>query len=195
MENFWRKIAEYIPNFVTLAALASGLTSIRLSQGAQFDWAAFAILLAAILDFADGIVARSLNVESSLGAELDSLADLVSFGVAPAFLVYNSALYQFGEFGWVITAIYVLATGYRLARFNANSKLEEALEQDGQFQGVPSTASALFMISASQLADRTLTSLSNPVAMAIVTLLASFLMVSSISVPKLSELLRRNNKR
>ncbi len=117
-----RKLMRFIPNMLTLSAVVFGLSAIRLSGEGQFALAMTAILGAALLDAADGFLARKLSAESAIGAELDSLADFLNFGVAPAMLLYDRHLYSLGMAGWGIAAIYVIATGLRLARFNVQSE-------------------------------------------------------------------------
>ncbi len=116
-----------IPNFLTLLAAASGVTSIRYSCQGHWEYAVIAILVACVLDGLDGRVARLLNASSKLGAQLDSLADFVSFGVAPALLIYfwmmqvvqlGSAAWPFRGVFWAITLYYSMCCGFRLARFN-----------------------------------------------------------------------------
>jgi len=107
-----------LPNLVTLLALAMGLTSIRLAVEGKFDFAVYAVLIAAILDGLDGRIARALRGTSRFGAELDSLADFVDFGVAPALILYFSSLQQIKSLGWFAALIFVIAAALRLARFN-----------------------------------------------------------------------------
>lgn len=116
-----------IPNLLTLLSAASGITSIRYSCQGHWEYAVIAILVASVLDGLDGRVARLLNASSKLGAQLDSLSDFVSFGVAPALLIYfwimqvvqpGSEMYQFRGIFWAITLYYSMCCGFRLARFN-----------------------------------------------------------------------------
>ncbi|MGB8868095.1 MAG: CDP-alcohol phosphatidyltransferase family protein, partial [Rhodomicrobium sp.] len=111
-----------LPNFLTLCAVIFGLTALRLSGEGKPELAMAAIFAAVVLDTADGYAARLLGAESPIGAELDSLADFVNFGVAPGMLLYQRDLHLLGWTGWIISGIYVLATGIRLARFNVESK-------------------------------------------------------------------------
>ncbi|MFO7936615.1 MAG: phosphatidylcholine/phosphatidylserine synthase [Kiritimatiellia bacterium] len=116
-----------IPNLVTLMAAASGITSIRYSSQCNWEFAVFAIFIACVLDGLDGRVARMLRATSRMGAELDSLADFVNFGVAPAILVYfwimevipgNSSIYQYRGIFWATALFYAMCNAFRLARFN-----------------------------------------------------------------------------
>ena len=133
-----------LPNFVTLLALCAGLTAIRFTFEGQFEIAIYAVLFAAMLDGVDGRVARLLRSTSRFGAQLDSLADFVNFGVAPAVMLYFWALTDLGSVGWVAGLVFACATALRLARFNA------ALEgprrpfwQAAYFVGVPAPAGAV----------------------------------------------------
>jgi len=107
-----------IPNLITLTAICSGLSAIRFAFEGNFHLAMVAILLAALLDGLDGRVARALKVTSQFGAELDSLADAINFGVVPALILYIWDLQNLGNFGWLACLLYVIAVVLRLARFN-----------------------------------------------------------------------------
>jgi CDP-diacylglycerol---serine O-phosphatidyltransferase len=107
-----------VPNLITLLALCAGLTSIRLAIEGKLEWAVAAIVFAAILDGVDGRVARMLKGTSRFGAELDSLADFVNFGVAPALIVYFWGLHDLGHAGWIAAMVFAICAGLRLARFN-----------------------------------------------------------------------------
>lgn len=107
-----------LPNVVTLLALCLGLTAIRLATEGSTEWAIIAIVSAAVLDGLDGRIARALKGTSRFGAELDSLADFVDFGVAPAFVLYIADLQAVRSFGWVAVLLFAMACALRLARFN-----------------------------------------------------------------------------
>src|SRR3954452_17505219 len=107
-----------VPNLITLLALCAGLTAIRLAIEAKLEWAVAAIVFAATLDGIDGRVARMLKGTSRFGAELDSLADFVNFGVAPALILYFWALHELGNAGWIAAMVFAICAGLRLARFN-----------------------------------------------------------------------------
>jgi CDP-diacylglycerol--serine O-phosphatidyltransferase len=107
-----------VPNLITLLALCAGLTAIRLAIEAKLEWAVAAIVFAATLDGIDGRVARMLKGTSRFGAELDSLADFVNFGVAPALILYFWDLHQLGNAGWIAAMVFAICAGLRLARFN-----------------------------------------------------------------------------
>ncbi len=107
-----------LPNLVTLLALCMGLTAIRFAIEGQFETAVVAVIAAAILDGLDGRIARALRGTSRFGAELDSLADFVAFGVAPALILYFWGLHEIKSFGWFAVLVFAIAAALRLARFN-----------------------------------------------------------------------------
>lgn len=107
-----------VPNVITLLALCAGLTAIRLAAEGTFEWAVYAIVFAAVLDGIDGRVARLLKGTSRFGAELDSLADFVNFGVAPGVTLYFWSLHEVKSAGWIGAMVFAIAAGLRLARFN-----------------------------------------------------------------------------
>src|SRR6266481_3148246 len=107
-----------VPNLITLLALCAGLTGIRLAIEGRLEWAVAAIVFAAVLDGLDGRVARMLKGTSRFGAELDSLADFVNFGVAPALILYFWGLHELGHAGWIAAMVLAISAGLRLARFN-----------------------------------------------------------------------------
>jgi CDP-diacylglycerol---serine O-phosphatidyltransferase len=133
-----------LPNMVTLLALGAGLTAIRMALEGRFELATGAIIFAAILDGIDGRVARLLKSSSKFGEQLDSLADFVNFGVAPAILLYVWSLQELGSLGWIAALVLAICAGLRLARFNAALDGEPPPEwQKDFFIGVPSPAGAL----------------------------------------------------
>src|SRR6266700_1409260 len=107
-----------VPNLITLLALCAGLTAIRLAVEQKLEWALAAIVFAALLDGIDGRIARLLKGTSRFGAELDSLADFVNFGVAPALILYFWSLHELGNAGWIAALVFAICAGLRLARFN-----------------------------------------------------------------------------
>ena len=107
-----------VPNLITLLALCAGLTAIRLAAEGKLEWALGAIVFAAVLDGIDGRVARLLKGTSRFGAELDSLADFVNFGVAPGLTLYFWSLHELKSAGWIAAMVFAIAAGLRLARFN-----------------------------------------------------------------------------
>ncbi len=179
------RAALLLPNFLTLCAVLCGLTALRLSAEAEFEWAMAAIFAAVMLDTADGYAARLLGAESPIGAELDSLADFVNFGVAPAMLVYQRDLHLLGWAGWIIATVYVVATGIRLARFNVQSRIEREREpeQKKSFSGLPSTGAAVAVLIADAAANGAFLPDQAALVMAAAVLAASGLMVSTLRVP------------
>lgn len=132
-----------VPNAVTAAALCAGLTGIRFGITGDFDKAVLAIVLAGMLDGIDGRIARLLKAQSRFGAELDSLADNVSFGVAPALVLFLWSLEHLPRLGWFAALAYAIACALRLARFNARIDLaDEPRKTAGFLTGVPAPAGA-----------------------------------------------------
>ena len=107
-----------LPNMLTLIGVCIGLTSIRFALDGRFELAIIAILFAALIDGLDGRIARLIRGTSKVGKELDSLTDMISFGVAPAFIMYFWKLNTLGRFGWLLCLVYVICVALRLARFN-----------------------------------------------------------------------------
>ena len=135
------------PNMITLMALCLGLTAIRLAFEGKFEPAVIAIVAAAFLDGIDGRVARMLKGTSRFGAELDSLADFVNFGCAPALILYGFALKELRSLGWIVALIFAIAMALRLARFNAmlDDPNRPAWKKDF-FVGMPAPAGALTVL-------------------------------------------------
>ncbi|MCE1235208.1 MAG: phosphatidylcholine/phosphatidylserine synthase [Hyphomicrobiales bacterium] len=132
-----------VPNMVTLLALCAGLSGIRMGLEGRFEWAVGAIVLAALLDAVDGRVARWLKGTSRFGAELDSLADFVNFGVVPGLLLYIWVLKFAASFGWLAVLAYVIAAVLRLARFNVMLDKPKPAWQSNFFTGMPAPAGAI----------------------------------------------------
>jgi len=135
-----------LPNMLTLIGVCIGLTSIRFALSGEFHLAIIAIIFAALFDWLDGRIARLIKGTSEVGKELDSLADVISFGVAPAFIMYFWTLSSLGKFGWLLCLIYVSCVALRLARFNVNSNQEPSWK-DNFFEGVPSPAGGILVLS------------------------------------------------
>lgn len=136
-----------IPNLLTLLNLCAGATAIRFALNNQFEEAVAALLLASVLDLLDGGMARLLRAGSKLGAELDSLADLVSFGVAPGVMVYAWTMHTAGGIGWVPTLLFCVCAALRLARFNiAQDDTSDAPNANGYFNGLPTPGAAGIML-------------------------------------------------
>ena len=134
-----------LPNMLTLIGVCIGLTSIRFALDGKFEFAVVAIILAAVIDGLDGRIARLIKGTSKVGKELDSLTDMISFGVAPAFIMYFWKLNTLGKFGWLVCLIFVICVALRLARFNINSG-QESSWKDNFFEGVPSPAGGLLVL-------------------------------------------------
>jgi CDP-diacylglycerol---serine O-phosphatidyltransferase len=171
-----------LPNMITLLALCLGLTAIRLAHEARLPEAVLAVLAAAVLDGLDGRVARLLKGTSRFGAELDSLADFVSFGVAPAFILYTFGLKDLQAFGWIACLVFACAMALRLARFNVMIDDPNRAEwQKSFFVGMPAPAGALTSLLPTYLlfSGVPIGKLVSPF-IAIYVLLLAFLMVSTI---------------
>ena len=134
-----------LPNMLTLIGVCIGLTSIRFALDGRFELAIVAILFAALIDGLDGRIARLIKGTSKVGKELDSLTDMISFGVAPAFIMYFWKLNTLGRFGWLLCLIYVICVALRLARFNISSNQEPSW-RDNFFEGVPSPAGGILVL-------------------------------------------------
>jgi len=134
-----------LPNLITLLGLCAGLTSIRYVLTERYDIAAALIILAAVLDGMDGLIARKLNAASHFGAELDSLSDFVCFGVAPGIFLFHFALQGVPGIGWLLVLVYILCACLRLARFNVT---RDAPPPPGRahFVGVPAPAGAMLAL-------------------------------------------------
>jgi len=136
-----------VPNIITLLALCAGLTAIRLAAEGTFEWAIYAIVFAAVLDGIDGRVARLLKGTSRFGAELDSLADFVNFGVAPGVTLYFWGLHEVKSAGWIAAMVFAIAGGLRLARFNVTIDDPNRPAWAGNFfVGIPAPAGAIMVL-------------------------------------------------
>ncbi len=134
-----------LPNMLTLFGVCIGLTSIRFALDGKFEFAIIAIIFAALIDGLDGRIARLIKGTSKVGKELDSLTDMISFGVAPAFIMYFWKLNALGRFGWLLCLVYVICVALRLARFNINAN-QESSWKDNFFEGVPSPAGGILVL-------------------------------------------------
>ena len=134
-------VQRMVPNVLTLLALCAGMTAIRFALTGNFQAAVYAIIAAGVLDGLDGRVARLLKATSHFGAELDSLSDFVSFGVAPAAVMYLWTMSGLHSLGWAIVLFYAVCCALRLARFNTQLSAEPA-PQPGYFTGVPAPGGA-----------------------------------------------------
>lgn len=138
-------LAKFLPNVVTITAMCFGLSSIRFAQSNEWEYAVFCILVSALLDMLDGKIARFLDHSTTLGLELDSLSDLVCFGVAPSIVLYLSTMQQVGRIGWGICMFYTVCCALRLARFNVSQvNSEQTSDLDRKyFIGIPAPAGAV----------------------------------------------------
>lgn len=152
MKNFHSlPLVVLIPNLFTLLSLAIGTNAIRLAIDGKWKLAVSSIVVCALLDGLDGRIARILQVSSKFGAELDSLCDFVSFGIAPGMILYlwiiGSLDLEFKKLSWTISSIFILCMAIRLARFNANESNEDnSDEQEKFFKGVPAPAGGLLLL-------------------------------------------------
>ena len=141
-----KKTRYLLPNILTLAGVCLGISSIKFSIDGNYSLAVTLILIAAILDALDGRIARLIKGTSEFGKELDSLTDFVSFGIAPAFILYFWELNNYGKLGWTITLTYSVCCVLRLARFNL-TKIEISEEwKNNFFEGIPSPAGGLLIL-------------------------------------------------
>jgi CDP-diacylglycerol--serine O-phosphatidyltransferase len=171
-----------VPNMITLLAICAGLTAIRLSTEGRMELAVAAIVFAAVLDGIDGRVARLMKGQSKFGAELDSLADFVNFGVAPGLILYFWQLHDLNNGGWIAAMVFAISGGLRLARFNASiDDPNKPPFAANYFTGVPAPAGAV-----TALLPVYLSFLGVPMPpaslTAFYTLLIAFLMVSRLPV-------------
>ena len=134
-----------LPNILTLVGVCIGLTSIKFAFDGKFELSIIAVIVAGIIDGLDGRIARLIKGTSKVGKELDSLTDVISFGVAPAFIMYFWSLSEIGRLGWLISLIYVICVALRLARFNVNSEGESSWK-DNFFEGIPSPAGGILVL-------------------------------------------------
>ena len=171
-----------VPNVITLLAICAGLTAIRLSTEGRMELAVALIVFAAVLDGVDGRVARMIKGQSKFGAELDSLADFVNFGVAPGLILYTWTLHELGNAGWIAAMTFAISGGLRLARFNATmDDPNKPAFAANFFTGVPAPAGAILVLLPVYLSFLGVPV--PPVALTTAyTLLIAFLMVSRLPV-------------
>jgi CDP-diacylglycerol--serine O-phosphatidyltransferase len=172
-----------LPNAITAAALCAGLTGIRFAIDGRWEMALFAIILAGVLDGIDGRIARLLKAQSRFGAELDSLADSLSFGMAPALVLFLWSLQDLPRFGWFASLAFAIACALRLARFNARIDQDEQPHKSAGFlTGVPAPVGAglaflpmyLWIASGEEI-------FREPLLIALWTAVIAFLMISNIA--------------
>jgi CDP-diacylglycerol---serine O-phosphatidyltransferase len=140
-----KKARIILPNAITLIGVCIGLSSIKFALDGKFALAVVGILFAGLMDALDGRIARLIKATSEMGKELDSLGDVISFGVAPAFIMYFWNLQYLDKLGWFVCLIYVVCVALRLARFNVSSN-EEPSWKDNFFEGVPSPAAGIIVL-------------------------------------------------
>jgi len=173
-----------LPNLMTTAALFAGFYAVISGIQGEFEQGAIAILVAMILDGLDGRIARMTNSCSAFGAEYDSLSDMISFGVAPAILMYQWILYDFGKLGWLVAFIYTVAAALRLARFNT----QVGIADKRYFQGLPSPAAAallaglIWVVESNQINTGL-----EPIAALVLTTFAGVMMVSNVRFSSFKE--------
>ncbi|WP_226682780.1 CDP-diacylglycerol--serine O-phosphatidyltransferase [Sutcliffiella horikoshii] len=172
------RLIKSIPNMFTLGNLFCGFLSIGFAASGEYSNAAILILIGMMLDSMDGRLARMLNADGELGKELDSLADVVTFGVAPSFLVYYTYFYQFGILGMAIAGLFPLFGAYRLARFNISTS-----KASGKyFTGVPITAAGGILALLTLFGD-----LIPQIVTTVIFTAFCFLMVSKIKIPSFKD--------
>ena len=176
-----KKTRVILPNIFTLIGVCIGLSSIKFAFDGNFTLSILAIIVAAIIDGLDGRIARLIQGTSKVGKELDSLTDIISFGVAPAFIMYFWKLNEIGRVGWLICLIYVICVALRLARFNVNSG-QGPLWKENFFQGVPSPAGGVIVLMPLiySLSDIQFLNLNYDLIVPILFVLVSILLISKL---------------
>ena len=183
-----------LPNIFTLVGVCIGLTSIKFAFDNRFEMAVIAIIVAGIIDGLDGRIARLIGGASKVGKELDSLTDVISFGVAPAFIMYFFVMKDLGRVGWLISLIYVVCVVLRLARFNITSNADPSWK-DNFFEGIPSPAGGILVLmpliysfSEIQLID-----VNNDIIVPSLFLIISVLLISKIPTYSLKKIIVRRS--
>jgi len=183
-----------LPNTLTILGVCLGLSSIKFALDTNYAMAIIAIGFAAILDTLDGRVARLIKGASKVGKELDSLTDVISFGVAPSFIMYFWALNEIGKFGWMFVLIYTVCCALRLARFNLTIIDENESWKIDFFEGVPSPAAAGLVLLPLILSLSGIIQFDNYAVLSSIAILAtSILMVSKIPTYSLKRILIPRN--
>lgn len=176
-----------VPSFLTLLGLCSGVTAIRFAIAGDWMEAVIAVICAGLFDMLDGRAARILGADSRFGAQLDSLADIVSFGVAPAIIMFNWSLWQLDGMGWAAALIFCAASAIRLARFNVQAARDEgATNVHPYFTGLPTPAAGFMLmlplLVSFQFADPRI---HDPVIATVILIVTAGLMVSTLPTPSL----------
>lgn len=170
-----------VPNFFTLLSLCAGVTAIRMAIESRYELAIALIVIAAILDGVDGRLARALRSQSRFGAELDSLADFINFGVAPAIVLFTWGLGGLKGFGWIAVLLFACGMGLRLARFNSMLEIDKPKWHSNYFTGMPAPAGAITVLLPFYIDGLGLIAVREfPLAVAIYVLAMAFLLVSTI---------------
>jgi CDP-diacylglycerol--serine O-phosphatidyltransferase len=179
--------ARLAPSALTLLGLASGASAIRFAMEDSFKLAVAAVVFAMLFDMLDGRVARQFGADTRFGAQLDSLADLVSFGIAPAMIAYTWSLNRMGEGGWIAAVVYCLCAAIRLARFNIQAARDEgATEANPYFTGLPTPAAACMMLLPLLVSFQfARIDFQNPLFGCALVVIASVLMVSRLPTPSI----------
>ena len=174
-----KKARIILPNAITLIGVCIGLTSIKFAIDGKFAIAIIAILFAGLMDALDGRIARLIKGTSKMGKELDSLGDVISFGVAPALIMYFWNLQYLDKLGWFVCLIYVVCVALRLARFNINSNQEPSWK-DNFFEGVPSPAGGILVLTPLiySLSGLNLPQINNNIIVPVFFITTSFLLIS-----------------
>tara|TARA_B100000427_G_scaffold217397_1_gene181542 strand:- start:133 stop:930 length:798 start_codon:yes stop_codon:yes gene_type:complete len=179
-----------LPNILTLVGVCIGLTSIKFALDAKYELAIIAIVFAAVIDGLDGRIARLIRGTSKVGKELDSLTDVISFGVAPAFIMFFWSLNSLGKFGWLLCLIYVVCVALRLARFNVNSN-EEPSWRDNFFEGIPSPAGGVLVLMPLiySLSGFEIYNINYKIAVPLFFIIISFLLISKLPTYSLKKII------
>ena len=170
-----------LPNILTLVGVCIGLSSIKFAFDGRYELSIIAVIIASIIDGLDGRIARLIKGTSKVGKELDSLTDVISFGVAPAFIMYFWVLSEIGRFGWLISLIYVVCVALRLARFNISSNEQESWK-DNFFEGIPSPAGGVLVLMPLifSLSEFNFLKVNYQIVVPILFIFISFLLISKI---------------
>ena len=185
-----KKTRVILPNTLTLIGVCIGLSSIKFALDLKYELAIIAIVFAALIDGLDGRIARLIKGTSKVGKELDSLTDVISFGVAPAFIMYFWSLNNLGKFGWLLCLIYVVCVTLRLARFNVTSS-ETPSWKDNFFEGIPSPAGGILVLMPLiySLSEFEMFNINFELIVPILFVITSFLLISKIPTYSLKKII------
>ena len=183
-----------LPNILTLIGVCIGLSSIKFAFDGKFELSVIAVIVAGIIDGLDGRIARLISGTSKVGKELDSLTDVISFGVAPAFIMYFWTLSEIGRLGWLISLIYVICVALRLARFNISSGGEPSWK-DNFFEGIPSPAGGVLVLMPLiyNFSEFQLFNLNYKIVVPILFIITSVLLISKIPTYSLKKIVVRRS--